>query len=1583
MPSLIAQIIEKMEAIPIQSNGDMLITPADFGLDFMDTFFQDVLQQETLLLTNAEKPAPGADSVTVKGTSGLLGYKTLALTLTFDVQEDQVVGAVDAIFPASYTPTLPVIDWITAGNISFNKTLSEKFSLQSFRFNLNVTSKGVSGSGIPIVLQSGTGGDWQIGIAEGGDQNLTPAEISSLLAGQDITQFLPSVLAGALTGIQINSFDVSYNVNIKSITYFTIGVSVTNGWTIVDKQILLLPGLQVNLTLTKQAPVTNWQTTASVTGTFVLGGVNVPAYLGASLGSTTEWAFGLQPGEKVTLPSFSDLLALAGGTDFMNSLPAGLSSIPQIDINALFVNFNATTSVLTQLQFEVATASSWPVIEGYFSITKISIGFNIYNLTDPLTRNVLGDLYGIFEVGTGNFLLCALRKTEDNPDWAITAGLAPGKTLSLTAIAMQLFEGTVTVPEGVPDFSFSVLEIGVVPSVQSFRFDAQSATVWQITNNIAINVFKLHFTRDPTNIQQPIQGSVATVLQIGKVGVELSASINNTPEGGWQFNGRTKDGDPIVIGDLISYVVQMFGVSNPPKWIQTITLMNLAVSFNSTTKNFSFGATAKITFTTTELAINVKFSLENEGNNNFKNVMSGDITLKHVSNGGESVFHINFTSGTTDTRLTASWEALTPSEYLQLADIVGAFGFDMPTVPAGLDLALKSASMMYDFTSSTLAFSLESANYGKAVFLAMKNPADQQWIYYFGLASDLVIDLANLPIIDKVATLIPAGKLEITAVDVNFVSIVTTKALATTINNQIKALVADPAGYPLLPEDGLNGKVSFSMTVNIGGTLYPLSLVLGGDSSNGATMELAAVGDDAVKAKWFNIQKNFGPLYFDKIGIGYKDSRIYVMVNVTATASGLSIGLNGFGISSAISSFDIAFALSGISITYNSGPILVSGGLMGSFSPVNLYGDILVKTPALTIGGIGGYTEVEGKPSMFLYAVLNFPIGGPPFFFVTGLSAGFGFNRKLVIPDITGVATFPFVVWATGGGPTPDPTKDIAAQVNGVLADIVQKGIVAPQIGSSWLAAGINFTSFEMVNSFALLTVMFGTRLEIALLGLSRVVLPPGTGGSTGIPAVAYAELAIKASYVDGSGMISIQGQLTDSSYVLAKACHLTGGFAFYFWFGGDHEGDFVITLGGYNSNYTVPDWYPKVPRLGVSWKVDSHLMIKGALYFALTSNAIMAGGLMEAVWQSGGIRAWFILQADFLIMWKPFHYDIVANTDIGASFTVNLLFTKKTITIHVGVGLHVWGPEFSGKATIHVTIISFTISFGAGSQNKPQQIGWDEFTRDMLPQLPAGASQGLQTASNADVCKILIADGLLAQLSDKPGELNWIVNAEKFELTTDAIIPSKEWDFTNNKNDKISIVIDPDIPAPLQNTDFGVRPVGLDSSAFQSKQVIEIISDNGDLSTFHATPILKNVPKGLWQKVSFNRNGNPNVGDPLNDTTLKDVLTGFTMVPYKDCPASTLPIDLQYLQFRLDPELQYFTWTETYVPLTDDFKDVTVSGTIMANKAQANRPMLLSAVTDLGFDLDVQINVVELADPETYYLLASPLFRLLGEEKN
>lgn len=1581
MASLIEQIIEKTEKIPVDPSGNMLIKSSDYGLDFMNAFFANVLKQDSIQLTNAVKVPPEKEKVTVTGTAGLYGYKDLALNFTFDVKDGQVIGTVSADFPAGYQPVMPVLTWVKAGNISFVTGISEKFKLVSFDFKLSILGNDSSGKGIPVEISNQSGSEWEVKVAEGVSQGVTPAEITSLLAGQQIDKFIPSSLAAILNGFSINSLDVRYNPQLSTVSYFTVGFSVTNGWTIVDNAVVLLPGLQINLTLINPTDAAKRQTTANIIAVFQLGNVNVPIYLGASLGSTSNWVFGLQPGKTVTLPSFSSLLALAGGEDFMKSLPQGLSQIPQIKINELLVSFNATDKVLTRLQFGVETVSSWPVLPDYFEIEKMNIDFDIINLTLPASRKVYGTLYGLFKIGTDNYLMCSIEKTDENPEWTIIAGLPPGKVVNLTAIAIKLFAGKVIVPQGIPDFTFGVLQVKVVPALKSFQFDAQSDTAWHITDKISINVFKLNFTRDPNNTVTPIKGSVATSLQIGAVQVDLSASLNNTPGGGWQFDGSTKKGDPIVIGDAIAYIVSKFNVGEPPAWIRTIALQNLAVGFNSLSKNFSFQVGAKIIFTTTELDATVKFALTNNGNNSFTNTLDGTIVIKHASGKGESVFKINFITGTTDTRLNASWAAADPAAYLQLGDILGALGLEMPQIPEGLNLALKSATLMYDFSSSTLGLSVESATYGKAVFIATKNPADQKWIFFFGLSSAKVIDLANLPILDKL-TFIDEGKLEITAINVNLISVTADKTLAAFIDKKIQDLLPDYKNYPQVPVDGMNGKVSFSMTVNIGGTLYPVNLVLGAEQED---MQLVSVGDDAVATKWFNIQKNFGPLYFDKIGIGYKDSRIYVLVNVAATASGLNVALNGFGISSAITTFDIAFHLDGIAITYSSGPVLISGGFMGSFKPVNLYGDILVKTSTLMIGGIGGYTEVAGKPSMFLYAVLKYPLGGPAFFFITGLAAGFGFNRRLVMPDITEVANFPFVAWAMpgGGGPSPDPTKNVEQQVKGVLADIVQKGIVAPQVGSNWLAAGISFTSFEVVNSFALLTVIFGTRFEIYLLGLSRVVIPPGSGGSSGVPPVAFAELAIKASYVDGTGLVSIDGRLTDNSYVLAKACHLTGGFAFYFWFSGDHEGDFVITLGGYNPAYPVPAHYPKVPRLGINWKVNDNLLIRGNLYFALTSNAVMAGGLLEATWESGGIKAWFIVQADFLIMWKPFHYDIVAYTDIGASFRVNLLFTTQTVTIHVGVGLHIWGPEFSGTATIHLYIISFTISFGAASPNKTRTISWQEFTKEMLPQQPAAALSSGQVNPVADVCKLTVSNGLLMQLSEKDGELNWIVNAEKFELLTDAVIPSKDWNLHNTIQPDVVIQLAPGLTAVANNVDFGVRPVGLDNASFTSTQIIEITNNTKAAAIFHATPVLKNVPKGLWQKVGFTPGGNPQVGDPLKDATLRDVLTGFSLVPFTSCPASTLPIKLQYLQYTLDQQLQHFRWNQPYVPVTDPFNGDTVQDTIMMTPATANRPLLLNAISNAGFETDKQINVDGLAAAGTYYLLSEPFMRLLGEEKN
>ena len=162
------------------------------------------------------------------------------------------------------------------------------------------------------------------------------------------------------------------------------------------------------------------------------------------------------------------------------------------------------------------------------------------------------------------------------------------------------------------------------------------------------------------------------------------------------------------------------------------------------------------------------------------------------------------------------------------------------------------------------------------------------------------------------------------------------------------------------------------------------------------------------------------------------------------------------------------------------------------------------------------------------------------------------------------------------------------------------------QQGTFWFAAGLSFTSFALVDGIAVVAVQFGDGLDINLLGLARMALPR--------PQVALVsiELALLVRFSSSEGVLWVQGQLTDNSWLLYPDVQLTGGFAYVIWFKGEHAGEFVLTLGGYHPDFHR-DGYPVVPRLGLRWSIGSAIAIKGGSYFALTSEALMAGGDFEA----------------------------------------------------------------------------------------------------------------------------------------------------------------------------------------------------------------------------------------------------------------------------------------------------------------------------------------------------------------------------------
>ena len=88
-------------------------------------------------------------------------------------------------------------------------------------------------------------------------------------------------------------------------------------------------------------------------------------------------------------------------------------------------------------------------------------------------------------------------------------------------------------------------------------------------------------------------------------------------------------------------------------------------------------------------------------------------------------------------------------------------------------------------------------------------------------------------------------------------------------------------------------------------------------------------------------------------------------------------------------------------------------------------------------------------------------------------------------------------------------------------------------------------TRFALVDGVAVIALQFGDGFELTLLGLARMALPRPQA------AIVSIELALVVRISSKEGVIWVQAQLTDNSWLLYSDVRLTGGFAYVVWFGG------------------------------------------------------------------------------------------------------------------------------------------------------------------------------------------------------------------------------------------------------------------------------------------------------------------------------------------------------------------------------------------------------------------------------------------------
>lgn len=958
----------------------------------------------------------------------------------------------------------------------------------------------------------------------------------------------------------------------------------------------------------------------------------------------------------------------------------------------------------------------------------------------------------------------------------------------------------------------------------------------------------------------------------------LSAAYINPK---WSFSGSLQGNISLEI--LTNWIETTFKISLP-QWVENLHLTHAGIAFSTDgTYSFDLGLLAPLSDppsegtlpTGQEKNLNIILSIKRETDKPLHFDCLVDIAGKQFEGKIDS-------SQMQGTEIKVTYDD--KQDTISLQDICDSIGLGEITIPDGVNAEFNHAELEYHFGSDKapklLKISLSNKDKYNITFLATQTKkagatAFSGWLYGFSIGINQVqIHLDGLPLIGEQLADVGLGVKDIKAVLLSK-SITKEEAATPELSDLHLPTGEDITGW---------GKATLCCNLQVLNETYPVVLTMGVEKEEKAEDKTMLIrmeaGEDGVytvadepakssaaRISWKKIDKKAGPFRLNKIGFAFEEQLLQLHIDVAMMAGPVSIGFNDLWLASPLTTFDATVGLDAVSVSYISNFLKIDGSFRKMHDAENTYaGSAMIGIKKVNIGAMGVYAKKDGQTSMFIYAMMTDPpLGGDPTFYVTGLALGFGYNRDLVLPDVNQVKQYPLITPFIKGR-SADPNKEISETdlPSVALNKLITQGIVPVEIGEQWIAAGVRFTTYKLINSFGLLSVKFGNRLEIGLTALSVIATP-----TTNNPLV-YAELAIDARILPDEGLVAVNAKLTAESFIFEKDCKITGGFALYTWFGDNpNAGDFVVTLGGYHPRFNVPAHYPQVPRLGFNWQVTESLTLKGDLYYALTSSCIMAGGRLEARYESGKLKAWFIIGADFILSWKPYYYEADMYLSFGVSYRLGGETIGKTISASFSAQLRIWGPDFSGVAEIDLFVISVTVRFGEADQgSKP--ITWKEFKGSFLPPLCAGKTENTPENYTDSYLKVAMVSGIKieqATSEEKPAkDIKLLQHNIVFETTT--IIPAKQISAGNyaDKYDK-QVTIGMTGNKSLSTSDLTIT-MTKEGTPYTIRKKPNETGNPEERQYFEITPIRSNLSAALWDKKVEDISA-------AKDTVVRDLLTG------------------------------------------------------------------------------------------------------------
>ena len=666
-------------------------------------------------------------------------------------------------------------------------------------------------------------------------------------------------------------------------------------------------------------------------------------------------------------------------------------------------------------------------------------------------------------------------------------------------------------------------------------------------------------------------------------------------------------------------------------------------------------------------------------------------------------------------------------------------------------------------------------------------------------------------------------------------------------------LFKDDKRTPAATDVVITAGFHFVLVLNVNGTpTVVLDYPFGSSTSSPQEMLIAddqtSSDDGSTKAP---LAKSFGPLSISNIGLQYKNQHLIVLLDATFKLGPIELTLLGFGLDLDFSQGatlqklpGIGFQLMGMGVLFNNPPVMIAG----------LFEHYVTEQLDLYLGGIGvafepylfaaqgayGIVTINGGQfkTFFVFAKLEGPLIELEFAEISGICGGFGYNSNLTLPTAAQVPSFPLIGNNTTPGQSPLDT---------MVSLCKPGGWVMPTDGNYWIAAGLKVTALQVLSINAVVVVEFGGDVKLGIFADCIASFPPETPQAE---LLLYVELGLSAIIDFGAGTMKIEGQLAPTSFVLNPSCHLTGGFAMYYWFGDNSDaGDWVFTVGGYHPAYQVPIQYPTPQRLQIAWSIDSNLSILGQAYFAVTPKVCMGGGMLQASLSIGPLQAAFNAYADFLINYQPFSFDGQVGISVSVQFTLDLWICSIHISVEIGANLHIYGPPVAGVVHVDFWVFGFDIHFGSDSDaSNPASL--PEFYQLLLQSKPGAMEKfrALAAAAPEDdagqahviTCETGLDPGAGGQASTPSAP--WNVRAGTFTFRVQCIFAINSAAATDGEETSLK-------------TDVFGKPMQL-VNALSSTLVATITSDEEGEGTvvWRIAPVIKQEPQAIWGKCMLHK---------------------------------------------------------------------------------------------------------------------------------